>query len=117
MNLFQWIALPTLVCLFVIELVRRLTGRDRGLAWGMRTCLWLMAAAAVYHPNMLSRISRSYFGIEHGKDLMLYLLVFAFLAASFYFYARCVRLERQITKLVRHIALKEAQQGDGQNDQ
>ncbi len=116
MNLFQWIALPTLGCLFVLELVRRFRGRDRGLAWGMRTCLWLAAAAAVYHPNMLTKISKT-IGIERGTDLVLYLSVFAFLASCFYFYARCIRLERQITKLVRHIALNEAEQGDGQNDQ
>ena len=116
MNLFQWIALPTLGCLLVVEFVRRFTGRDRGLAWGIRTCMWLAAAAAIYHPNTLTKISKA-IGIERGTDLVLYLSVFSFLAVSFYFYARCVRLERQITKLVRHIALNEAQQGDGQNDQ
>ncbi len=115
MSPFQWIALPTLACLLLGEIVLRLSGRSHGLAWIVRSCLWLMAGVAIYYPNALTTISKT-IGIDRGTNLVLYLLVFAVLAISFYFYARSVRLERQLTQVIRHIAIKEAQHGDQQND-
>ena len=115
MSLFQWIALPALACLLLGEIVLRLSGRSHGFAWALRSCLWLTAALAIYYPNTLTKIAKTV-GIDRGTNLVLYLLVFAFLAVTFYFYARSVRLERQLTQVIRHIAIKEAQHGDSQND-
>jgi hypothetical protein len=50
-------------------------------------------------------------GIGRGADAVLYLFVFAFLVTAFYFYARQVKLQRQVTELVRHIAIHEARRG------
>ena len=45
-------------------------------------------------------------------DAVLYLFVLAFLWVSFYLYTRCLRLEREITALTRHVAIKEATKGE-----
>jgi hypothetical protein len=50
-------------------------------------------------------------GIGRGADVVLYLFVLAFLATAFYFYSRTVQLQRQVTQLVRHIAIQEARRG------
>jgi small membrane protein len=42
---------------------------------------------------------------------VLYLFVVAFLFAAFYFYSRSVKTERQLTQVVRHIAVMEAKRG------
>jgi len=51
-------------------------------------------------------------GIGRGTDLVFYLFVLAFLGAAFFFYSRLVRMQRQITQLIRDNAIREAQRGD-----
>lgn len=107
MILFQQIALPVLGLLMVRELVRRLRGRDSGLVNLLRFFLWLAAFVAITWPNMLTSIA-STIGIRRGADLVLYVLALAFLGTSFYFYSRYVRLERQLTQVVRQLAIQGA---------
>ena len=52
-------------------------------------------------------------GIGKGVNLVTYTFALAFLASAFYFYAKCVHLQRQITELTRQMALRDAQQGSG----
>jgi hypothetical protein len=111
MSVFQWIVLPLLTLLVLIDgygLFFRtpFLRRDRAV----RFSIWLLAAAAVFNPDFTSRIA-NVFGITYGKDLILYGFVLAFLAVSFLFYSWTVRTEKQITDLVRHIAKSEAQRG------
>jgi hypothetical protein len=40
--------------------------------------------------------------------LVLYLFALAFVVVSFYFYSRYVRLQRQITDLIRYTAIQNA---------
>ena len=107
MILFQQMALPVLGLLMVMELYRRLRGRDSGLVHWLRFFLWLAAFVAITWPDMLTRIA-STIGIRRGADLVLYVFALAFLGTSFYFYSRYVRLERQLTQVVRHLAIQGA---------
>lgn len=108
MNLFQWITLPILGLLFAFDLrgvffKRPYFRRDRII----RCVIWLTAGVAIYDPG-LTVIAANAIGIDRGTDLVTYIFALSFLATSFYFYSRTTRLERQMTELIRHIALKEA---------
>lgn len=112
MNAFQWITLPILGLLFAADLrgmlfKRPYFRRDRMI----RCAIWLAAGVAIYDPA-ITVIAANSIGIQRGADLVLYTFVLAFLATSFYFYSRNIRIERQLTELIRHIALKEAKPGD-----
>ena len=50
-------------------------------------------------------------GIRRGADFVLYGMVLTFFGTSFFFYSRYVKLETQITELVRHLSIMEARQG------
>ena len=100
MILFQQLALPVLAMLMAMELYRRLKGRDSGMVSLLRICLWAAAFVAISWPNMLTTIAGT-IGIRRGADLVLYIFALAFLGTSFYFYSRYVRLERQLTQVVR----------------
>jgi small membrane protein len=63
---------------------------------------------AIADPMITVRIARA-IGIERGTDLVVYTFALAFLGTSFFFYSRLVRMQRQITELVRHIAIREAE--------
>lgn len=114
LTLFQWLSLSALLAVILAELwrLRRSAGN-----WGLpllRLAVWLAAAAAIAYPR-LTEIVASAAGIHRGADLVLYVFVLAFLACVFYYYSRYVRLQRQITEIVRHLALQEAARNDRSN--
>lgn len=109
---FQWAALTVLAAAVAVEiywLLRYPARRRTGL---VRLVLWIAASAAIYEPELVALISRP-LGIGRAADLVMYVLALAFLATAFYFYARCLRLERQITELARQFAIREAERGEG----
>jgi hypothetical protein len=110
MNLFQWLAIPLLGALLMWELVgfwvRPASRRFRFF----RCCIWFAAAIAITYPSFIQRIA-SAIGIGRGADVVLYLFVLASIGTSFVFYSRYVHMQRQVTELVRHIALQEARRG------
>jgi hypothetical protein len=110
MTLFQWIALSVLGALLLWELIRLWLGPVARGAWFVRFIVWLAAGVAIYEPGFVQIVAGA-IGIGRGADVVLYLFVLAFLATSFYFYARSVRVQRQITQLVRHLAIQEARRG------
>lgn len=108
MNAFQWITLPMLGLLLVrdgLALVARRPSfrRDRLVRWAV----WAAALVAIANPELTSWAANA-IGIQRGTDLVLYLFVLAFLGTAFYFYSQSVRLHRQLTDVVRHLAIREA---------
>ena len=108
---FQWATVPPLLVLALLDGSRVLVGhpsfrRDRLL----RFVVWMAAAAAIYNPGLTSWVANS-LGIDRGTDLVLYVFVLAFLLVTFRFYAQGVKLQRQLTQVVRHVAISEAQRG------
>ncbi len=110
MTLFQWIAIPALSLALLFELIQSLRGRAGGPAWLLRCATWACAALAITFPQQVTQLA-AVFGVRRGADLLTYLLALAFLITSFYFYSRYVRLQRQVTALVRHLAILEATRG------
>ena len=107
MTLFQWITISLLSILVLRELAT-LARRGWQRIVLVRAMIWLGAAVAIANPELPSQAA-SLVGISRGADLVLYSLTLAFFATSFYLYSRAVRLQGQITKLVRHIAILEAE--------
>lgn len=105
MNLFQIIAISLLVLILVAERTRVVRYRHPLRGPLFRSTIWLAAIGFILFPDTLTYIAR-FLGIGVGANLLLYLLTFAFLAVSFLLYARIVQLRRQLTLLVRHLALE-----------
>ncbi len=110
MNLFQWLVLPALGLLLILELAQRRRGGLTIGFWLLRCMVWVGAAVAIAWPQLVQDVA-SAIGIGTGTNLVLYLFVFVFLGTSFYFYSRNVLLQRQITQLTRHLAIREARHG------
>jgi len=67
----------------------------------------LLACAATLWPDATTRIARAV-GIQRGTDLILYCAVLAMTFGFFLFYLRLRALRRELTAVVRHIAIAEA---------
>lgn len=107
MTVFQWVTVPVFALLFVAEVVRMLRRPLFRADRVLRATVWFLAGLAIWEPRLTVQAANAV-GVERGTDLVVYVFVLAFLGVSFYFYSRSVRLERQLTELVRHMAITEA---------
>jgi hypothetical protein len=110
MTLFQLAALALLSLAGVRELLRLRRGLASRRGALLRLCVVGAAAGAIARPDWTNQFAHA-LGIGRGADVVLYLFALAFIAAAFGFYARTVRLERQVTALVGKLAQLEAQRG------
>lgn len=76
----------------------------------LRLAVWVGAGVAIAVPNLVQKVAEA-LGIGRGADVVLYLFVLAFLGVSFFLYSRCLRLEREVTELTRHLAVRDAERG------
>lgn len=113
MTPFQWIAVPLLLLVLIVEAINFLRRPGQRLVRLFRCLVWAAAAVAIAHPDFLQTMA-SAVGITRGADLLFYAFVLAFIVVSFSFYARYLRLQRQLTEVVRHIAIHEARKNPPQ---
>ena len=71
----------------------------------------IFAIVSIAVPAVISRIAH-FVGVGRGTDLLLYVLVIAFLLQILSSFRRNAALERQITRLARRIALDDAPDPD-----
>jgi len=110
MTLFQYCTVFPLSLLAVWEVVNCLRRSDGRALRLLRMVTWIAAAVTIADPTFVTRAAAAA-GIKRGADLVLYTFVLLGLMATFYFYARQLNLQRQITELIRHGALREARRG------
>ena len=106
MTPFQWVFIPLLAILFVLEALRTLRTRgERRLVGWMRCGVWLAGIGLVASPSLATLIARE-FGIGRGADFVFYLSVLAGAVAIASMYRRLERLERELAEVVRQLALQ-----------
>jgi hypothetical protein len=111
MNTFQWIATPILGILFSRALLR-LAGGARPRWWLLLSAaIWLAAAITILVPDLTTGIAHT-LGIGRGADLLIYIVAILFIASFFFFYNRYRRLEAELTRLVRQLAIDQAERED-----
>lgn len=107
MNGFQVLILSVLTLLFAASLtalLRGWSGRREGIVW----CgLCMIAAVATISPQVTVRVANA-LGIGRGADLVFYCAVVVMMVGFWMTYIRLRYLRRDVTQLVRHIALLEA---------
>lgn len=105
MTSFQFGATLLLGLFFVITLTlafrRRLAPRI-SFFWSI---LWLGAIAAILDPGITVRVAHL-LGIARGADLVFYVAILGMFIGFFAGYLRIRRLESEITKLVRELAIQ-----------
>jgi hypothetical protein len=104
MILFQVFAITLLVLIVIFDSIRIYKQAGSWMGYLLRTFVWLSACLFILFPDTLTYFAHL-FGIGRGADALLYLLTLAFIAVSFLLYARIVQLRRQMTQLMRHLAL------------
>lgn len=107
MNLFQTLALIAIAALFVLTLVAAVRGwatRRDALLWAL---LWLVAGVTIMWPGVTKVIANA-LGIGRGADLVLYCAVVVMMLGFLMVYVRLRRIRREMTLLVRELAIRDA---------
>jgi hypothetical protein len=104
MNLFQIMGLMLLAVLVSASLVNMVRGRGRLSVSILWLSLWCLAAVALVRPDTTIQVAR-WLGVKRGADLVFYCNVFATLCGFFLIYLRQRKVERQLTLLVREMAM------------
>ena len=102
MNLFQWLTVPVLIGLALVDLLSSL--RNRRHPRLLRTAACLIAAGLILYPQAATTIARSV-GIGRGTDLVVYAFMLATTGVLLHFYGRQFTLRRDLVELARREAL------------
>ena len=105
---FQSIALIVAALVFVATLA---AAASHALDWrtAFAWCaLWVVAAVAILRPSITVAIAH-FLGIGRGADLVFYCAILGMLFGFFAVYVRIKRLESEITRLVRALAIRDAE--------
>jgi hypothetical protein len=108
MNLFQGLVLLLFSLLAMLTLSAAFRGFVRKRIAFMWLTIWTVGAVAIIWPRSTVVVARK-LGIGRGADLLLYVSVLLMLVGFFYVYGRFRRLDRQITVLVRRLAIDNAE--------
>ncbi len=103
---FQVITLPLFGALLLRSLRQLAKGSGPLAPRLLGVAVWGLAALAVAQPEWTTRVAVR-LGIGRGADLVLYVLVIAFLGACFHFFNRTRQLESHLTGVVRHLAIQD----------
>jgi len=107
MTIFQ-ILILILIAVVVYKATRRLIKKDLTvwlyLLW---LSLWLVVAVFVVWPGILSQLAY-WAGIGRGVDLIIYLAIFGLFYLIFKLNLRLDKMERNISELVRKLAINHA---------
>ena len=76
----------------------------RFMAW---TVLWLVALILGMAPNRISSVLAEYFDIGRGADLFFFFGILFLIYLVFNLYTRMDRMQREMTVLVRELALRD----------
>jgi hypothetical protein len=111
MNTFQGAALMVFSLLTAMTLSAGVRGLVRKRIVAVWLAIWTIGALAIVWPRSTFLVAR-WLGIGRGADLLLYLSVLFMLVGFFYVYGRFRRLDRQITVLVRRLAIENAERAE-----
>lgn len=79
------------------------------------SALWILIVLSVIFKEWTSAISQ-YFGIGRGADLLLFGAVLFLSYLSFRLYVRVEETRQEMTRLIRALAIREAQQPEPENE-
>ena len=107
MNLFQIGGLIFCASMIILSITTLARQRLRSITGTIWLVFWTGSALAIIRPNF-TRAVANFLGIGRGTDLVMYCGLFAAAIGFFFFYLRFRQLEANLTKIVRHLAIKEA---------
>jgi hypothetical protein len=99
-----------------LVILRYRQGKIGTLGFFLWLVLWAGAATVIVFPDSTG-VAAHLFGIGRGVDLVLYVSIILILYLLFKVYVRLEQVDREITQIVRAVALRESGPEEGKHDQ
>lgn len=115
MNNFQIVILVVFPCFALLSVLAMLRGWISRRECLVATLASLGVCTATAWPELTSVLAK-HFGIGRGADLLIYTVTVTTLVGFWMVYLRLRAVQRQLTLLVRHLAIREAQEFSGGGD-
>lgn len=95
-----------IVVLSIIMVLLRFKNKNLSLReFFLWLLFWIILAVLVIYPSLMSKIAKI-FGVGRGVDVIIYIALFLIFYLIFKISVRMEKMEQDITKIVREIALK-----------
>jgi hypothetical protein len=107
MNALQTLVVLLFVTLAVLTLSAGMRGTVPKRVVAAALVLWTFGALATVWPHIVAELAQA-LGVGRGADLLFYMTTLSLAVACSYMYARFRRVERQLTLLVRRLAMDAA---------
>jgi hypothetical protein len=107
MNALQSLVVLLFVTLSVLTLSAGMRGTVPKRVVAAALVLWTFGAVATVWPHIVGELAQA-LGVGSGADLLFYATTLSLAVACSYMYARFRRVERQLTLLVRRLAMDAA---------
>lgn len=103
--------LPIIATIFLVIATLKVWNKYRDRTFSLResvlwTVLWLAVGIVFWQPEITSRLAE-FFGIGRGADLIVYIAIIVIVYLLFRLFVHVDKMDRQITKLVRTMALRD----------
>ncbi len=104
------------ITVFIIFVVSRISLRFKKNDITLREFLiwllfWVLVAAAAWVPKRTDAIAQ-FLGVERGADLLVYVSIIVLFFIVFKLLTKIEKIDRDVTKIVREIALRDDQKKD-----
>lgn len=112
LNTFQMVVgggVALFVLLLIVASIRNLVSKRDGVVWSV---VGLAALVAILRPGLTTTVAES-IGIGRGADLVFYVAILLMFLGFWMTYMRLRHLRKEMTSLVRHIAILQAEEGVG----
>lgn len=110
MNPFQWLTIPILLCLALLEARAHL--KNHQVIHLLRLAIWLLGLVLILFPGLATTVA-GLLGIGRGTDLVFYAFMLFSTGAMFFLYGRNYLLRRDLVELARRDAMRGATPGEG----
>ena len=111
----QLFLLGLVVLAMGLDILRYRQGKISALGFFLWLVLWMGAATVIVFPDSTGMAARL-FGLGRGVDLVLYVSIILILYLLFKVYVRLEQVDREITQIVRALALRESGPSEGEHD-
>ncbi|EHP89187.1 DUF2304 domain-containing protein [Methanotorris formicicus] len=96
----------------ILQIRNRNMGLDEGIFW---LFVWILVVVVLVFPQTLSCLA-GVLGVGRGVDAIIYLSIVVLFYLIYRMYARMEHLEREITKVVREVAIKDRHEPKSKNE-
>lgn len=107
LNLFQQVVVPVMGFLALATIVAGIRGWLNKREAVLLTLLWLAIGVSILLPKLTERVAKA-LGIDRGTNLVVYMTFLIVVIGFFFVYRSMTNMKRDITLLVRHVAIRDA---------